>query len=124
MPTRAQCTPASEPVVPPSLQVSPDAHPGFPLYLLACSATRPTVLDPLLLLLLLLSPFALFQFSIPTIQSQPVNATPEHRTFRRKHRETRAKWRKELEEEEEWTLRTAFVALKMKATFPMRFELM
>ncbi len=29
-PARAHCTPASEPVVPPSLQVSPDAHtPGF-----------------------------------------------------------------------------------------------
>jgi hypothetical protein len=30
-----------------------------------------------------------FQFS-----HKPVNATPEHRTSRRKHHETRAKWRK------------------------------
>ncbi len=65
-------------MVPPSLQVSPDAHLGFPLYLLACSATRPTVLDPLLLLLLLLlSPFALFQFSITTIQSQTCECNPK-----------------------------------------------
>jgi hypothetical protein len=53
-----------------------------------------------------------------------VNATPEHKTSQRKHRETRAKWRKELEEEEEWTQCVVFVALKMKATFPMHSELM
>jgi hypothetical protein len=49
-----------------------------PLYLLAYSATHPTVLDPLLLLLLLLllSPFALFQFSITTIQSQTCERNP------------------------------------------------
>jgi len=39
-----------------------------------------------------------------------MNVTPEHRTSRRKHRETRAKWWKELEEEEEWTLRALLLA--------------
>jgi hypothetical protein len=39
-----------------------------------------------------------------------VNATPEHRTSQRKHRETRAKWQKELEEEEEWILRALLLS--------------
>jgi hypothetical protein len=40
------------------------------------------------------------QLSSPK-QDSVVNATPEHKTSQRKHHETRAKWRKELEEEEE-----------------------
>jgi hypothetical protein len=54
--------------------------------------------------------FLFSNFQQPQFSRKPVNATPEHRTSRRKHRETRAKWLKELEEEEEGTLRVLLVS--------------
>ncbi len=86
--------------------------------------TRPTVLHPLLLLLLL-SPFALFQFSITTIQSQTCERNPRTQNLSEK-----TPWNTSEVAERAWrgrrmdSARVASVALNMKATFPMRSELM
>ncbi len=93
--------------------------PGFPCTSLLVRQPARLSFDPLLLLLLLLlSPFALFQFSITTIQSQTCECNPRTQNLWEK-----TSWNTSEVAERAWrgrrmdSVRAAYVALNMKATF-------